>query len=414
MNKKYMIILLAIAALIAALVFFITDDKKSADQTHDSDTKEEMEMNYEKAEIITKTFVADEQYVKVTGRTAYIDQARWFTFSAGKIEFEFYGTAVSLDVLGDFTSENPEDRARQSHIAIELDGERVVDTLIATKNNTFEILKDEGQEPAWHTVSFTKLSELNQSSCAVTGITATCGGDIRPTQNKDLYIEFIGDSLTCGYGVLGPGPEEPFLTETEDVTLTHVAICANELNADYSVAANSGFGVFSGACDGDEKNLQDLLPPIYDKLAVSAGQYGCEDESTNVYNRTREFDVCVINLGTNDGTYTHPWNVNRVPYEDRVEEFFHAYKEFLTHVREMNPDAKIVCAHGLMDTVLGPTVKKAVEEYKNETGDTQVYYTNLPTSLTYGSGYHPSKQGQEAAGKKLAEFINSILSEESQ
>ena len=48
----------------------------------------------------------------------------------------------------------------------------------------------------------------------------------------------------------------------------------------------------------------------------------------------------------------------------------------------------------------------------SETGDTEVYYTNLPTSLTYGSGYHPSKQGQEAAGKKLAEFIDSILNGE--
>lgn len=414
MNKKRITILLSAVALVLVAVITIFA-KNSAGSTPNSDNKEENEMiNPEEAEITTKTFAADEQYVKVTGRTAYIDRQRWFTFSAGKIEFEFYGTAVSIDVLGDFTSENPEDRARQSHIGIELDGERVVDTLIETKNNTFEVLKDEGQEPAWHTVSFIKLSELNQSSCAVTGITANCGGDIRPVQNKDLYIEFIGDSLTCGYGVLGPGPEEPFLTETEDVTLTHVAVCADELNADYSVVANSGFGVFSGACDGDEKNLQDLLPPIYDKLAINAGQYECEDESTNVYNRTRPFDVCVINLGTNDGTYTHPWNVNRVPYEDRVEEFFHAYKEFLAHVREMNPDAKIVCAHGLMDTVLGPTVKKAMEEYKNETGDTEVYYTNLPTSLTYGSGYHPSKQGHEAAGKKLAEFIDSILNGETE
>lgn len=360
------------------------------------------------AELTTKTFLADEQYVKVTGRTAFIGGKRWLTFSAGKIEFEFYGTAVSVDIFGDFTSECEEHSARQSHIAIELDGVRVVDAMIKNRNNTYEILQDEGQEPAWHTVSVMKISEINQSCCAVAGITANCCGDIRPTKDEDLYIEFIGDSLTCGYGVLGAGPEEPFLTETEDVTLTYAGICAKNLNADFSCVANSGFGVMSGATETDEKNLTDLIPPVYDKLAIRAQQYESDDEGTNVYNRIRAFDICVINLGTNDGTYTHPWNVDRAPYEDRVEEFFNAYKVFLTHVREMNPDAKIVCVHGLMDTVLGPTVQRALEEYKNETGDTKVYYTNLPTSLTYGSGYHPSRQGQEDAAKQLTTFIQSI------
>ncbi len=395
MNKKYIVILLVFIMLIIILAFFFIAARKST-------------------ELSTKSFVADDQHVKVTGRTAFLDGKRWLTFSAGQIEFEFYGTAVSIDILGDSISEGSDNSARQAHIGIELDGERVIDTLITSKNNTFEVLADNGQEPAWHTVSVMKLSEVNQSSCAITGITTKSSGDIRPTQDKDLYIEFIGDSLTCGYGVLGESPEEPFLTETEDVTLTYAGVCARELNADFSCVANSGFGVYSGSCDGDEKNLVDLLPPIYDKLAVKAFQYESDSEETNVYNRTRAFDVCVINLGTNDGTYTHPWNANRVAVEDRVNEFLDAYKEFLGHVREMNPDAKIVCTLGLMDGVLCTTIEKAVEEYKNETGDTEVYYTKLPVSLTYGSGYHPSQEGHEKGGEKLAEFIHSIMNGENQ
>ncbi len=361
------------------------------------------------AELSTKTFVADDQHVKVTGRTAYIDGKRWLTFSAGKIEFEFYGTAVSIDILGDSTSESSSKSAKQAHIGIELDGERVIDTMITSKNNTFEVLTDEGQAPAWHTVSVMKLSEVNQSCCAITGITTKSSGDIRPTQDKDLYIEFIGDSITCGYGVLGASAQDPFLTETEDASLTYAAVCSRELNADFSCVSCSGYGVYSGSCDGENINLVDLLPPVYDKLAVRAFQYGSSSEETNVYNRTRAFDVCVINLGTNDGTYTHPWDSDRVAVEDRVNGFLDAYKEFLGHVREMNPDAKIVCTLGLMDDALCTTVEKAVEQYKNETGDTEVYYTKLPASPTYGSGYHPSKEGHEAGGKQLATFINSIL-----
>lgn len=169
-----------------------------------------------------------------------------------------------------------------------------------------------------------------------------------------------------------------------------------------------------GSCDGNEMNLTDLIPPIYDKLAINASQYESTDEATNVYNRTRPYDVCVINLGTNDGTYTHPWDSNRIAVEDRVNEFVAAYKEFLGHVREKNPDAKIVCTLGLMDSVLSPAIQQALEEYQSATGDTGVYYTRLYPSPTYGSGYHPSRDGQEAGGKRLAKFIDSILNGEGQ
>lgn len=135
MNKKWIVILGVFVLFIIVVAVFSAKGEK----------------------LTTKTFLADDQHVKVTGRTAYIDGKRWLTFSAGKIEFEFYGTAASIDIFGDYTSENPDDSARQAHIGIELDGERVIDAMIQSKNNTFEVLKDNGQEPAWHTVPVTAM-----------------------------------------------------------------------------------------------------------------------------------------------------------------------------------------------------------------------------------------------------------------
>jgi len=43
-----------------------------------------------------------------------------------------------------------------------------------------------------------------------------------------------------------------------------------------------------------------------------------------------------------------------------------------------------------------------------------VYYTRLYPSPTYGSGYHPSQEGHEAGGKRLAKFIDSLMNGENQ
>lgn len=48
-------------------------------------------------------------------------------------------------------------------------------------------------------------------------------------------MEFIGDSITCGYGVDDPDKEHHFKTATEDVTKAYAYKTALALNADYSM-----------------------------------------------------------------------------------------------------------------------------------------------------------------------------------
>ena len=56
------------------------------------------------------------------------------------------------------------------------------------------------------------------------------------------HIEFIGNSLTCGYGTEGLSKDEPFKPQTENCNKAYACIIARYFGADYTLIAHSGRG----------------------------------------------------------------------------------------------------------------------------------------------------------------------------
>ncbi len=102
-----------------------------------------------------------------------------------------------------------------ARIGIYVNGERVIDDMVDHSEELYTVF--ESDEPQDVTVTFVKLSESPHSTIAVTDINVT-GTPIQPTPNKEKLIEFIGDSITCGYGADDPDKSHQFSTKTEDVT----------------------------------------------------------------------------------------------------------------------------------------------------------------------------------------------------
>ena len=88
------------------------------------------------------------------------------------------------------------DMDSQVRIAIYVNGERVVDDMVNKLEKTYAVF--ESETPQRCTVRVIKLSEAAQSTVGIAGIEVTSVGDIAPTQQKERFIEFIGDSFTCG------------------------------------------------------------------------------------------------------------------------------------------------------------------------------------------------------------------------
>ena len=346
-------------------------------------------------------YKATEDNVKLLGRT-YFDTDRLYCAHSGTgIEFTFTGTKCSITVAGDDNSDTLlSDKAR---VGIYVNGERVIDDMINSKESVYTVF--ESDTPKQATVTLIKLSEAPMSTIAITDICVT-GSAIKPTADKDILIEFIGDSITCGYGVDDPDQYHGFSTATEDVTKAFAYKTAGALDADYSMVAFSGYGIITGYSDGESRDAERQVPRYYTKLGYSWAANGDFLPSQVEWDFSkRQPDIIVINLGTNDDSYTK--NI-----EARQEEFSAAYAEFLKTVRANNPNAKIVCTLGIMGDRLFDYVRKAVDSYTAETGDSNISTLKFDVQESedgYSANWHPSEITHDKASQKLTEYLKTLI-----
>lgn len=212
-------------------------------------------------------------------------------------------------------------------------------------------------------------------------------------------IEFIGNSITCGYGNEAIVASDPFEYETENHYLTYAQLTCRALDAVAHVVARSGIGVYR-SYDGPKTGTPDNVMTT-------------EYEYTNLYDRSERWDftryqpqlVC-INLGTNDLS-TNNYDVKLLKV---------AYKKFLTQVRSHNPKAKIVYLCGSMLNgkeldIARQTLNEVVSE-ANKAGDMEVYrfdFTPQTGDLMYGASWHPSIwQHQKMAGE-LTAYLRQLM-----
>jgi lysophospholipase L1-like esterase len=235
------------------------------------------------------------------------------------------------------------------------------------------------------------------------------GESITPAPEKKYKIEFIGDSITCGYGVDDPDPLHDFKTGTEDVTKAFAYKTAKALDVDYSMFSISGYGIISGYTDDPKiRHDEQLIPTFYESMGLS---YDALDGIAKSQDITWDFnryvpDVVVLNLGTNDDSYCQEDT-------ERQAKFASLYIDFLKTIRKYNQKAYIVCAFGLMGDRLYPTICGAVDTYRSETGDTRITTVHLPEqdaeNVGYGANYHPLESEHTKAADALIPVIRDIL-----
>ncbi len=151
--------------------------------------------------------------VRVFGRAAEDGGMLWLMSSLSEIGFEVSGAAeVKLALKADDTVSDPTRLDLRPRYAVHVDGERVLDTRMTEDTETVTVLQDAAR--GTHTVRLVKLSECTQSLMAVRGIITD--GTVAPLPEAGRRIEFIGDSITCGYGVEESDPEKGFTTATEN------------------------------------------------------------------------------------------------------------------------------------------------------------------------------------------------------
>jgi lysophospholipase L1-like esterase len=249
-----------------------------------------------------------------------------------------------------------------------------------------------------HTILIQKRTEAFVGKGQFQGFILDEGkGLIEPEPAPERRIEFIGNSITCGYGVEGASANSPFKNETENATLSYAALTGRALNADYAMVAYSGKGVVRNYGDAN-KTSTDPMPSLY-------GRTLCSD-STKTWDYTSWVpQVVVINLGTND--------FSTQPYPDKSV-FQDAYKQLINRVQSQYPDVAVFCLNGpMIGEPPGSYIEEVVVDCWQNNSNNKVYYIGISTSTLLmsdrGSDWHPNVSGQQKTADVVVPLIQSIM-----
>lgn len=342
-----------------------------------------------------QTVTAITKLTKLTGRTLTANGVTWLVQSGSAVECTVTAAEASVTIAGD--SAVSSDEKYRPRYGVYVNGKLIQDVVMREKEQTVPLFSGTQQQTV--NVKIMHLSEANNGAVGVKqfDVMSAAAEPVKPAADKQLTIEFIGDSITCAYGVEAETQYVGFETGTENFSKSYAYLTAQLLDADYSAVSYSGYGIVSGYTGSDAKNESSLLPLAYENIGHQA-----------IYAEPWDFaahpcDAVVVNLGTNDDSYA------KYALETRSMEFQAGYEAFLKTVRKCNPDAVIICTLGIMGCEeLYPYIEAAVQAV----GDPKITCYQSPAqkqSDGYGADWHPSPVTHQLNAYILADTICEAL-----
>lgn len=245
-----------------------------------------------------------------------------------------------------------------------------------------------------HTVALYKRTEPIVGTVQFFGFQLEADAKLLDAPKPTRRIEFIGDSITAGYGNEAAGEREHFTAATENHYLTGGAIAARALNAEALAFAVSGSRL-------TETAEIEAMPAFYRRTLFS------DKAPAWNFRLTPPPDVVVINLGTNDFFQGFPdekaWTA--------------AYDALLDFVRGNYPQAHIWLAIGPM---MEPGAKldalrkwnAAIIATRAAAGDAKIHAIEFPPQKPedgLGANAHPSLQTHTKMGVQLTAEMKRVL-----
>ena len=357
--------------------------------------------------------------IHIYGRTGSIKQPLPLFWSASGIEMNVQASEMWLEVESDYETMEP-------WIAVLLDSAMISRQMVQKGRYWIPLFRGLDKETKRKVRVVREVQAMSDDAdCCLKLHAIRIDGEFCPIDEKKMKIEIIGDSNTCGEGIVGAKGEMCWSSMVFGASSNYATMVAEALKADYRIVSQSGWGVLC-SWDGDPARN---IPAYYEKvcgLTVKGENAKCgAGEDYNF--ASWKPDYVFINLGTNDASaFSQPSvynDVNGVLFDQRIEEdgsfekaslqrFKYAVADFIKKVRKCNPDAYIIWGYGMLGLALRDAIVEVINSYKKESGDDRIEFMELTPSNeeTVGSREHPGILCHKQAAKKIIERLNRLSS----
>jgi lysophospholipase L1-like esterase len=245
-----------------------------------------------------------------------------------------------------------------------------------------------------HTVALYRQTEGPQGASQLISLTVGGGTLMAPPPPPARLIEFVGDSITAGYGNLGTLNDSDCYP-TESHWDTYGAVAARALNAEVNTIAISGQGAYRNY--GGE--MTNTAPTTYPRAIAG--------DATPLWSFGPQPQVVFVNYGTNDISNNKG---------DPGMPFRTAYASLLQMVRGKNPNARIICIIGPLlsgtelSTISGHI--KNVVDARVAAGDNNIEFFDqiaAQTSDKQACQYHPNAAENKLMADQLVALLKTRL-----
>ncbi len=296
------------------------------------------------------------------------------------IEANFDGTSISM-ILQD----------NDNNYNIFIDGK--LHKIIAAEKGlkTYELAS--GLKDTKHKILITKRTEGMYGIAKFLGFILDNNKKLLPAPEKPKYkFEFIGDSLTCGYGNEGTSKQcsDADLRATENNYLSYAQEVARKLNAEAHLIAISGKGIVRNYGD-KEKISKDPLPSFYD--------FTLQNDPSKKWDFKKWVpDMVFINLGTND--------FSTEPNPDK-DIFIAEYKKLINKIRNnYGKNIKILC---LCPPFEQNKLRNIISQIAKEEKTDFFELPELSEDEKNGCHWHPTVKGHEKMASALIKKIKKFF-----
>ena len=255
-----------------------------------------------------------------------------------------------------------------------------------------------GLKPGAHRIRLDDLSEHQDRRAHFWGFRASLKAAVQPGAPPSRQIEFIGDSITVGYGNTS-GKQQCSLEEvarTTDTSRAFATVVAAHYGADYQMNAISGRGIVRNY-DGSPG---DTLPVAY--------PYALFNDDLDRYEGKNWYpQIIVIGLGAND--FSKPlhdgekWKTREELHADYEE----TYVTFIKTLRARNLDAFfiLVAFNVLQDREVESEIGKVINRLRDE-GEHQIAFLRMAGLNLGGCHFHPDTGDHQKMSNELIAFID--------